>query len=79
MSMSRTQDRLDNYYAAEARILARGQSSRMDVRQRDEAELKTIRDAIAKLEAQLATETSNSAGGNGSLGYRTATFNGGRS
>jgi hypothetical protein len=75
--MSRTQERLDNYYAAEARILARGQSARMDLRQRDEAELQTIRDAIAKLEAQLARETSAASGGAGSLAYRTPSFTGG--
>lgn len=71
--MSQTQERLDAYIAAEARILARGQSTRFDVRQREEAELRTIRDAIAQLEAQLANEES-AANGGGNLAYRTAVF-----
>ena len=73
--MSQTQQRLDNYYAAEARILARGQSERFDQRQRDQADLKTIRDAITKLECQLANETNTAAGTRGSLSYQTAAFN----
>lgn len=75
--MSRTQQRLDAYYDAEARILARGQSKRFDQRQKDEAELRTVRDAIAQLEAKLAEEAAAAHGGAGSLSYRTAVFCGG--
>ncbi len=54
--MSQTQRRLDAYYAAEERILSAGLSVRLSERQRQEAELETIRKGIAALEAKLAME-----------------------
>jgi len=69
--MSTPQERLDLYYAAEARILSAGFSVRFDIRQRQEAELATIRKGIAQLEAQIG---GGKAGGGGSLRYRTAVF-----
>jgi hypothetical protein len=71
--MSVTQDRVDNYLAAEALILAQGQSSRFDVRERQQAELDTIRKTIAQLQRELATET-NTAAGRGALRYKTVVF-----
>ena len=71
--MSITQQRLDAYVAAEARILVRGNSIRLGERQRQDAELETIRKAIVQLQGQLAREASTGAGG-GSLRYRTAVF-----
>lgn len=71
MSMSNTQQRLDAYLAAEARILQCGLSNRLDVRQRQEADLAEIRRAIADLQGQLAREASR---GCGSLRYKTAVF-----
>lgn len=67
--MSTTQQRLDAYLAAEARILAGGQELRYDLRQKQEAELAEIRKAIEGLQRQLAVEQ-----GRGSLNYRTAVF-----
>lgn len=71
--MSITQSRLDNYLAAEARILALGESMRRGDKERRNAELATIRDAIASLQAQLANEQ-RAANGCGSLSHRTAVF-----
>lgn len=73
--MSNTQQRLDAYLAAEARILMAGFSVRFDQRQRQEAELAEIRKAIRELEARLAAERGRGGSG-GSLRYRTAVFNG---
>lgn len=70
--MSTTQQRLDLYLAAEARILTAGLSWRVDIRQRQEAELAQVRKAIAELQAQLIRENGR---GRGSLSFRTATFN----
>jgi len=72
--MSTTQERLDLYLAAEARILTDGFSNRFDVRQRQEAELAEIRKGIAACKRELAGEQ---AGGSsrGSLRYKTAVFN----
>jgi hypothetical protein len=72
--MSTTQQRLDAYYAAEVRILTVGLSWRLDIRQRQEAELAEIRKAITALEAKLAAEQGKRSGGS-SLRYRTAVFN----
>ncbi len=72
--MSTTQQRLDAYYAAEVRILTAGLSWRLDIRQRQEAELAEIRKAITALEGKLATEQGQRSGGS-SLRYRTAVFN----
>lgn len=71
--MSDTQQRLDDYKAAERRILQRGFSVRFDQRQRQEAELAEIRKGIRELEARLAAET-GAAPSRGSLRYRTAVF-----
>ncbi|QDH70857.1 hypothetical protein [Marilutibacter alkalisoli] len=71
--MSNTQQRLDAYYAAEARILARGSNLRHDQRQRQEAELADIRKAIKELEAKLDAENGKSSSA-GSLRYKTAVF-----
>lgn len=71
--MSDTQSRLDLYKAAEARILTAGFSVRLDVRQRQEADLAEIRKAIATLTAQLAAEQGRSTT-RSSLGYRTVVF-----
>lgn len=72
--MSVTQTRLDNYLAAEARILARGSSQRMGERQRQEAELDTIRKQIEILQRQVASEVPGAIG-RGSLCQRTVVFN----
>ncbi len=66
--MSNTQQRLDLYLAAEARILTAGLSWRLDIRQRQEAELSEIRKAIATLQQQLQGEQGLT---RGSLSYRT--------
>lgn len=71
--MSTTQQRLDNYIAAEARILARGISQQYGDRRRQEAELETIRKAIVQLKQELAAEGSVRTGG--SLRVRTVVFN----
>lgn len=71
--MSITQTRLDTYVAAEARILARGAGMRFGERQKQEAELETIRKAIAQLQQQLARETA-AAAGHGSLRAKTVVF-----
>ena len=71
--MSTTQERLDAYKAAEARILAGGQSLRFAERQQEQAELAEIRKAIAQLEAQLQRETA-AAAGRGGLRHTTAVF-----
>lgn len=71
--MSDTQTRLDAYKAAEARILAGGQSLRFSERQLQQAELAEIRKAITQLEAQLQREA-DAAAGRGSLRYSTAVF-----
>lgn len=63
--MSRASDRLELYLAAEARILTAGFSIRLDIRQRQEAELAEIRKAIAQLEAVVARENATSRGGGG--------------
>lgn len=70
--MSTTQQRLDNYLAAEARILTRGFSTRYDVRQRQEAELSEIRKAIKELKNELAAQQGR---GHGSLRYKSVVFN----
>lgn len=73
--MSDTQQRLDAYKQAELRILARGQSSRYEQRQIDQAQLADIRKAIRELEAKLAAEQGgNSAGVVGSLSFATVSF-----
>ena len=69
-----TQQRLDNYLAAEARILTRGFSLRFGERQRQEAELAEIRKAIAQLQAQLTSET-RPMPVRSSLRYHTTVFN----
>ncbi|MGV8959214.1 MAG: hypothetical protein ACOH1V_02345 [Stenotrophomonas sp.] len=74
--MTTTQQRLDNYYAAEERILTAGFSVRLDVRSRQEAELSEIRKAINALESKLANETGKRSSSAGSLRYRTAVFSG---
>lgn len=71
--MSTTQERLDLYLAAEARILTAGFSVRLSERQRQEAELETIRKAIAGLKKELAAEQGGGLS-NGSLRYKTAVF-----
>lgn len=73
MSMS-TQQRLDNYLAAEARILERGFSLRLADRQRQEAELGEIRKAISSLQSQLAAEQGGKGSSHGSLRYKTVVF-----
>lgn len=70
--MSITQQRLDAYLAAEARILSAGLSVRLDIRQRQEAELAQVRAGIESLQRQLAQE---SGAGRGSLSYRRVVFN----
>lgn len=70
--MSTTQDRLDRYLAAEARILEAGQSMRQDIRQRQEAELASIQAQITKLQAQLARERNPR---RSSLSHLTPVFN----
>ena len=69
-----TQQRLDNYLAAEARSLTRGFSLRFGERQRQEAELAEIRKAIAQLQAQLTSETGPMPV-RSSLRYHTTVFN----
>ncbi len=69
--MSTTKQRLDAYLAAEARILTAGFSWRLSERQKQEAELETIRRAISDLQNQLARER---AGGRGSLAHKTVVF-----
>lgn len=71
--MSTAQQRLDLYLAAEARILTAGFSVRLDVRQRQEAELAEIRKAISALQRELASQQSPRPG-LGSLGYVTTVF-----
>ena len=73
--MSNTQQRLDAYYAAEVRILTVGLRWRLDIRQRQEAELAEIRKAITALEAKLAAEQGKRSGSS-SLRYRPVVFNG---
>lgn len=73
--MSTTQQRLDLYLAAEARILTAGFSIRYDVRQRQEAELAEVRKAITALQSQLAAEQGGRGSSAGSLRYKTAVFN----
>lgn len=68
--MPTTQERLDAYYAAEQKILARGQRGSAGNYSRDNAELSEIRKAIASLQQQLAVERS----GGSSLRYTTAVF-----
>lgn len=74
VSMSNTQQRLDAYLAAEARILAAGFSVQYDTRRRQEAELAEIRKAIAALQADLAAEQSRHPA-RGSLRFVTTVFN----
>ena len=69
-----TQERLDNYLAAEARILTRGFSMRLGERQRQEAELAEIRKAITQLQRELSAQPGVGTG-RGSLRYSTAVFN----
>lgn len=71
--MSTTQERLDLYLAAEARILTAGFSVRLSERQRQEAELETIRKAIVALKKELAAEQGGGLS-SGSLHYKTAVF-----
>ena len=71
--MSDTQQRLDNYLAAEARILTRGFSVQYDQRRLQEAELTEIRKAIKELKAEVAAE-SGTPPSHGSLRYRTTVF-----
>lgn len=71
--MSTTQERLDAYKAAEARILAGGQSLRYAERQLQQAELAQIAEKISQLEAQLQRETATAAG-RGGLHHTTAVF-----
>ena len=72
--MSTTQQRLDAYLAAEARILASGFSLQFNQRRIQEAELETIRKAIAQLQQQLAQEQAAAAGHAGSMRYRKTVF-----
>lgn len=72
-----TQSRLDAYYAAELRILARGQSVGFAQRQQALAELAEVRKAIAALESELRGAQSTAAGG-GSLSFATVDFRTGR-
>jgi hypothetical protein len=73
--MPTTQERLDNYLAAEARILAGGQSLRFAERQLQQAELETIRKSIVELKRELAAEQGVAAGSAGSLRHKTVIFN----
>lgn len=73
--MTTTQQRLDTYLAAEARILTAGFSVRYDLRQRQEAELAEIRKAIKELEARLAAEQGRRSGSS-SLSHRRVVFHG---
>lgn len=72
--MSTAQERLDLYLAAEARILTAGFSVRLDIRQRQEAELAEIRKAIRALQSEVASEVAPRPA-RGSLGYVTTVFN----
>lgn len=72
--MSTTQQRLDNYLAAEARILQKGFSLQYEARRRQEAELSDIQKAIRELKAELAAEQGTSR--LGSLRYKTVVFGG---
>lgn len=72
--MSSTQQRLDAYLAAEARILTNGFSLQFNQRRLQEAELETIRKTIAQLQQQLAQEQAASTGQPGSLQYRRPVF-----
>lgn len=75
--MSDTQQRLDAYKQAELRILSRGQSSRFDQRQIEQAQLADIRKAIRELEAKLAQEQGGTGTGvAGSLSFATVSFGG---
>lgn len=71
--MSTAQERLDLYLNAEARILTAGFSVRLDLRQRQEAELAEIRKAIASLQKEVAAEQGRPSSA-GSLRYKTAVF-----
>jgi len=70
--MSTTQQRLDAYLDAEARVLA-GQTVRLGDRQVTLADLSEIRKGIAQLRSELAAEQ-NKLPARGSLRYRTAVF-----
>lgn len=70
--MSTTQERLDIYLAAEAKVLA-GQSVRHGERQLTLPDLAEIRKAISQLKAELAAVQIR-APARGSLRYRTAVF-----
>ncbi len=72
--MSTTQQRLDNYLAAEARILQKGFSLQYEARRRQEAELSDIQKAIRELKAELAAEQGTPRPG--SLRYKTVVFGG---
>lgn len=72
--MSTAQQRLDLYLAAESRILTAGFSLRLDIRQRQEADLAEIRKAISALQREVAAEVAPRRG-RGSLGYVTTVFN----
>lgn len=71
--MSTTQERLDLYLAAEARILTAGFSVQLDQRRLQEAELAEIRKAITQLKGELAAEQATGPA-RGSLRYRSAVF-----
>lgn len=71
--MSTTQERLDLYLAAEARILTAGFSVQLDQRRLQEAELAEIRKAITQLKGELAAEQTRGPA-RGSLRYRSAVF-----
>ena len=73
--MTNTQQRLDAYLAAEARILTAGISIRFGERQRQEAELAAIQKMIPVLEAQLKAEQGVRTGPS-SLRHHTVVFNG---
>lgn len=70
--MSTTQQRLDAYLDAEARVLA-GQSVRLGDRQVTLADLSEIRKGIAQLRSELAAAQVTGPA-RGSLRYRTAVF-----
>lgn len=75
-SVSTASDRLQRYYDAETRILTAGFSVRLDLRQRQEAELSEIRKAIAQLEAVVARENAAASGVGGGR-FSQADFSGG--
>lgn len=56
MTESVAQQRLNNYLAAEARILTAGLSWRLDIRQRQEAELADIRKGICECQMLVDAE-----------------------